>query len=151
MRCACCIPHTHCTTSQSVPRCIQERSPSPLAKPARAAAQAHMATPPPLLHAASPPISLSSRWSVLADLERADNLAMQPQDSIELGGAGAQDDAVQEALSALKLGVLPLCVSGFFVHVKASQCLADVALLCATVARMWQYSYIQQLCCFCPA
>lgn len=52
-----------------------------------------------------------SRYSVLAELESADGLAMLSQDSAEPGGGssgGGGGDAVQEALSALKLGALPV-------------------------------------------
>ena len=44
---------------------------------------------------------------MLAELESADGLAMLSQDSAEPGGGGGSD-AVQEALSALKLGALPV-------------------------------------------
>lgn len=97
---------------ERVPRCEQapspERSPSPPAQPARAAAQANEATPFPPPFAAPPPVPLSSRWGVLADLGSADGLTSQTQDRAELGAAHAQSDAVQKALSVLKLGVLPI-------------------------------------------
>ena len=96
---------------ERAPRCAQalspKRSPSPPAQPARAAAQAHAAAPNPP-YAAPPPVPLSSRWSVLADLKSADGPAVQTQDRAELGAARTQSDAVQKALSVLKLGVLPI-------------------------------------------
>ena len=85
-----------------------ERSPSPPAEPARAAAQAHAAAPLPPPFAAPPPVPLSSRWGVLADLESADGPAVQTQDRAELDAARKQSNAVQKALSVLKLGVLSI-------------------------------------------
>ena len=85
-----------------MPARAAERSALPV--PARAAAQR-----PPPLPAASPPVASGSRYSVLAELESADGLAMLSQDSAEPGcGGGGGGDAVQQALSALKLGALPV-------------------------------------------
>ena len=60
--------------------------------------------------AASPSTASGTRWNAFWELESADDLAMLPQNSAKPGGsagAGGQKDAVQEALSALKLGVQP--------------------------------------------
>lgn len=51
---------------------------------------------------------------MLADLESADGLAVQTQDRAELGAARAHSDAVQKALSVLKLGVLPILFAWIF-------------------------------------
>ena len=132
-----CYLFTHSTASQSVPGCMQERSPeraprcvqapsperspSPLAEPARAAAQAHEAAPCPPPFAAPPPVPLSSRWGMLADLGSADGLAARTRDRAELGAARVQSDAVQKALSVLKLGVPPI-LFGWMVWVPKCAC-----------------------------
>ena len=114
-----------------------ERSALPM--PARAAERSALpipsweAQPPPPLPAASPPVASGSRYSVLAELESADGLAMLSQDSAEPGGGGGGGgDAVQEALSALKLGALPVvnaCMPWEGVRgnlVNEVTCLADI-------------------------
>ena len=78
---------------------------SVLATPARKAAK-----PPPPLLAASPPLASGSRYGVLAELESVEGLAMLSQDSAEPSSGGGGGDAVQQALSALKLGAIPGCV-----------------------------------------